>query len=99
MQYGKRLIYDATNGNVLNYCLEEMQGVLQEGLRPIEISFIDLPFGSTILNNVATYHIDITKDKTSTAVEQMIVIDSMIPNPPPTYAELQQQLLVAQGVI
>lgn len=91
MQYGKRIVFNPITGQPLNYSLEEMSGSLQDGLRPEKIDFIDLPFGDTTLNNVAIFHIDITTRK--------VVIDSMIPDPQPTYDELQQQLLQAKGVI
>lgn len=90
LQYGKRIIFDKATGKVLNGTLGEMSGDLQEGLRPAEIDFIDLPYGDTTLEDAATYHIDVAT--------KTIVIDSYKQHAP-TYEELQQQLLIAQGVI
>ena len=90
IQYGKRIIFDKATGRVLNGCLEEMSGELQEGLRPSEIDFIDLPYGDTTLKDVEQYHIDVAT--------RTIVVDSRIENIP-TYEELQQQILQLQGVI
>ncbi|ACL19483.1 conserved hypothetical protein [Desulfitobacterium hafniense DCB-2] len=90
MEYGKRIIFDPSNGRVLNYCLEEMSGNLQEGLRPESIDFIDLPYGDTTLRDVDAYHVDVQT--------RTVVVDSYREHTL-TYEELQQQLLIAQGVI
>ena len=90
MEYGKRIIYDKATGIILNNCLGEMSGDLQEGLRPLEIDYLDLAYGDTTLREVLTYHIDVTT--------KTIVIDTKV-NHIATYEELQQQLLQAQGVI
>lgn len=90
IQYGHRIIFDAETGKVLNGCLGEMSGELQEGLRPPKIDFLDLPFGDTTLQDADQYHIDINT--------RTIVIDSRREHIP-TYEELQQQLLQLQGVI
>lgn len=99
MDIGNRIVYNPETGTILNNCLCAMSGNIQTDLRPATIGFIDLPVGSTILTNVATFHIDITKDVISTQPEQMIVVDSTIPDSQPTYEQLQQELLQAQGVI
>lgn len=90
MNIGKRIIYDKNTGKVLNEVLNEMSGDAPEGVRGTEIEYIDLPFGDTTLQDAETYHIDITTKK--------IVVDTAKQHIP-TYAELQQQLLVAQGVV
>lgn len=90
MQYGQRIIFDTKNGKVLNGALGEMSGDLQEGLRPEAIDFIDLPYGDLILQDAQDYHID--------PATKQIVIDSYREHVP-TYEELQQQLLISQGVI
>jgi len=92
--YGNRIIYDATNGNVLygpNYNMLGEMSEAADGLRPTTIDFIDLPYGDTTLQNAATYHIDPTT--------KSIVIDTTIPPAPPSYQALQQELLQLQGVI
>jgi len=63
MQYGKRIIFDKQTGKVLNGCFEEMQGDLQEGLRPLEIDFVDLEFGDKTLSEAIEYHIDVVSKK------------------------------------
>lgn len=95
MKIGRRIIFNKATGKVLNGTFDEKfdSGLTQEmidELRPIEIDFIDLPYGDVTLEDVDNYHIDI---KT-----RAIVIDSKITHIP-TYSELQQQLLQAQGVI
>ncbi|MBZ9622834.1 hypothetical protein G9F71_008210 [Clostridium sp. FP2] len=80
MQIGKRIIYDKLTGKVLNDCFDEMQGSLQEGLRPLEIDYIDLPFGDTTLKEVIKYHIDVVTKK--------IIIDNKI-----EYAETTEEKL------
>lgn len=97
MEYGKRIIFDKSTGKVLNYCLEEMAGDLQEGLRPLEMDFIDLPFGYNENNfkEAIEYHVDIeTKE---------IVIDKykeiQLTPEQQIIKELENQLLLKEGVI
>lgn len=101
-QLGQMIIYDKSNGNIAygENCniLGEYSDTGPDIGRPTDIDFITLPYGSTVLHNVATFHVDITKDKTVTPAEQMIVIDSTIVAQP-TYEQLQQELLQSQGVI
>ena len=63
MQYGYRLIYDKKTGTILNGVLGEMSGDLQEGLRPKEIGYLDLPYGYDLndFKNAIEYHIDVSK--------------------------------------
>lgn len=97
MEYGKRIIYDKAIGKVLNGTFEEMAGNLQEGLRPTEIDFIDLPFGDKILQDVDQYHIDVAT--------KTIVIDSRLPHIETEAERLQREkeelenqlLLMADG--
>lgn len=42
---GCRLIYNPTNGFILNTSLYEESGDLYDGLRPTELAFIDLEYG------------------------------------------------------
>ena len=79
IQYGLRIIYDPQTGKVLNYCMGEMSGDLQEGLRPDEISFIDLSFGYDENNfkQAESYHVDVTQPETAPIVDR-IVIDKYI---------------------
>lgn len=99
MNYGKRLIFDKVTGKVLNGTFDEMSGDLQEGLRPMEIDYIDLPYGYNENNfkEAIEYYIDVTKP-TSSPLSERIVITKHVEHVP-TYEELQQQLLIAQGVI
>ncbi|HAG44591.1 MAG TPA: hypothetical protein DCL31_16290 [Clostridium sp.] len=80
MRYGKRIIYDKNTGKILNYCLEEMVGDLQEGLRPKEIDFIDLPYDYNDNNfkEAINYYIDTTKDKNTAELKDLIVITEYI---------------------
>ncbi|ACO85086.1 hypothetical protein [Clostridium botulinum] len=64
MQIEKRIIFNKVTGTVLNGCLEERydSGLTEKminDLRPKEIDYLDLEYGSTILKNVDTYHIDV----------------------------------------
>lgn len=56
----------------------------------ITIDHIDLDDVDTALQGAAIYHVDPTT--------RQLVVDSVL-TPVPTYEELQQQLLIAQGVI
>lgn len=44
-QIGMRIIYNPYTGTVLNNALSEMNGNIQDDLRPDRIEFIDLPYG------------------------------------------------------
>lgn len=70
MQYGLRIIYDKNTGKVLNGSFGEMSGELQEGLRPLEIDFLDLPYGDTSLALADQYHVDI--------LNKVVIVDSAI---------------------
>ncbi|ABS32810.1 hypothetical protein EXN65_21800 [Clostridium botulinum] len=64
MQIEKRIIFNKVTGTVLNGCLEERydSGLTEKminDLRPKEIDYIDLEYGSTVLDNVEEYHVDI----------------------------------------
>lgn len=101
MEIGIRIIYDALTGKVLNGMLGEMSGDIQEGLRPEKIDFIDLPYGYEDNNfrQAASYHIDVTKAKTNTIAER-IIIDNYIQQPPTEaerIKELEDQLLVQEN--
>jgi hypothetical protein len=94
LEYGKRIIYDKQTGRVLNNTFEEMQGDLQEGLRPAEIDFIDLPFGDISLKDAIEYHVDVVTKK--------IVIDTRIEHvqtEAERIAELENIILESEGVI
>lgn len=86
--YGKRIIFDNDTGKILNNTFDEMEG--EDGLRPTNISYIDLPIGDTTLQDVDQYHIDLNT--------KTIVIDS-IRQHIPTQDELMQAYLSVQGVI
>jgi hypothetical protein len=90
MEIGKRILYNFETGYVLNNSLGEMSGDIREDLRPAEIGIIDLPYGDTTLQDALTYHVDV--------VTKTIVIDTRREHVT-TYEELQQQLLIAEGVI
>ncbi|OPA76730.1 hypothetical protein BVG16_16295 [Paenibacillus selenitireducens] len=101
MELGKRLIYDSQTGKILNGTFEEMAGSLQEGLRPLEIDFIDLPYGYAENNFrlASAYHIDVTKPKDAPIVER-IVIDGYVPQVPTEadrIKELEDQLLMQEN--
>lgn len=94
MEIGKRIIFDKTTGKVLNGGFEEMSGNLQEGLRPSEIDFIDLPFGDLTLQEVTEYHIDV--------YTKTIVVDSKIQHiqtDSERIAELENIILESEGLI
>lgn len=107
MKYGRRIIYDKNTGKILNHCLEEMQGDLQEGLRPKEIDFIDLPYDYNDNNfkEAINYYIDTTKDKDTTELKDLIIITEYIPKREETEEEklrrekeeLENQLLLKEN--
>lgn len=80
MEYGIRLIYCKNTGKILNNTFGEMRGDLQEGLRPLEIDYIDLPYGYNDNNfkDSINYYIDTTKDKNTTELKDLIVITEYI---------------------
>ncbi|WP_434283585.1 hypothetical protein [Clostridium botulinum] len=64
MQIGERIIFNKATGTILNNCLEERydSGLTQEminDLRSEEIDYLDLEYGSTVLDNADIYHVDI----------------------------------------
>ncbi|MBU3145397.1 hypothetical protein [Clostridium sp. CF012] len=94
MEYGKRIIFDKLTGKVLDNCFGEMSGDLQEGLRPLEIDFVDLKYGDITLQEVAEYHIEIAT--------KTIIIDSKIEHiqtEAERIAELENIILESEGVI
>lgn len=74
--FGKRLLYNKKNGQIINMHLNS-EGDIKEEFRPKEIDYIDLPFGyeNEKLKNVEFYHIDISKDKNKTNIDEIIIID------------------------
>ncbi|WP_291560134.1 MULTISPECIES: hypothetical protein [unclassified Clostridium] len=107
MQIGKRIVYSKNTGKILNYCLEEMAGDLQEGLRPLEIDYLDLPYGYNDNNfkDAINYYIDTTKDKNKTELKDLIIITEYIPKKEETEEErlrrekeqLENQLLLKEN--
>jgi len=95
MDYGLRIIYDAKTGKVLNGALHECTGH-QDGLRPQEIAFLDLPYGYNDNNfkEAIEYHIDVTKDVTAPISERIVITKWM--EHIPTYEELENQLLLQE---
>lgn len=61
MEIGKRVIFDKNTGKVLNGTFEEMSGSIEDNLRPLEIDFIDLPYGYDKNNfkEAIKYHVNI----------------------------------------
>lgn len=76
LKMGLRLIYDTNTGKVLNNCLSEMVGAIEDTLRPKEMDYLDLPYGYNDNNFIEAldYHIDITKDKSTTELKNLMVI-------------------------
>lgn len=107
MEYGIRLIYCKNTGKILNNTFGEMQGDLQEGLRPKEIEFLDIPYGYNENNfkNAINYYVDTTKDKNKTELTDLIVITEYIPKREKTEEErlrrekeeLENQLLLKEN--
>ncbi|MBZ9635574.1 hypothetical protein [Clostridium sp. FP1] len=94
MEIGKRIIFDKLTGKVLNDTFEEMSGSLQEGLRPLEIDYLDLPFGDITLKEVLSYHIDI--------ITKSIVVDSKaehVQTEAEKIVQLETKLLESEGVL
>ncbi|WP_425447720.1 hypothetical protein [Dethiothermospora halolimnae] len=80
MEYGIRLIYDKNTGKILNGTFSEMEGNVKEGLRPNKIDYLDLPFGYNDNNfkQAQKYRVDITKNKNTTELKNLIIIDEFM---------------------
>lgn len=95
IQVGRRIIFDKITGAII-FNTGEMQGDMPPREVINELDFIDLPFGqdSDKFMRAKVYHVDpITKE---------VVFDELVEptlTPEQQIAELQQQLLQAQGVI
>lgn len=97
MQVGRRIIFDKVTGKIIMDSGEHYGDIPL--LVPItELDFIDLPYGqdSDKFNRVknGVYYVDVATKK--------IVFDELfdpIPTQEQQIAELQQQLLQAQGVV
>lgn len=81
MYLGKMLIYNKETGDILNGCLNERfdSGLTNEKikkLRPNEVSGLNLPYGYNENNfkEALEYHIDVSKDKETTDLKDLIVI-------------------------
>lgn len=81
MHLGKMLIYNKETGKILNGSLNERydQGLTKEmikELRPSEVGILNLPFSYNGNNfkEALEYHIDISKDKKTTDLKDLIVI-------------------------
>ena len=106
MEYGRRLIYGKNTGIILNNCLGKMCGDLDERLRPVEIDYIDLPYNYNDNNfeDAIEYHINVTKDKNTNEIKDIIVIDRYIEHIETDEEklrrekeELENQLLLAEN--
>lgn len=75
MKYGVRLIYDKNTGRILNNVLN-MEGDIAEWTRPEEIDFVDLlyEYNDNNFKQAIEYHIDVSKDKETTDLKDLIVI-------------------------
>lgn len=112
MYIGLRIIYDKNTGKILNYCLEERfdNGLTEDKakeIRPLEIDYLDLPYGYNENNfkDAINYYIDTTKDKNKTELKNLIVITEYIPKREETEEEvlrreneeLENQLLLKEN--
>lgn len=88
MQIGNRIIYDQDGDIIIQ--MGEMQGDVLPRKEIRELNFIDLEYGSIDYSKYKIANIDVV-------TKQPVLED--IPQMQPTYEELQQQLLIAQGVI
>ena len=91
MERGRRIIFDKATGKIYTDTGEAVGDLFPHD----EISgldYIDFPYGyeSDNFSKAVKYHID-TDTRT-------VIFDELIPLPM-TYEELQQQLLIVQGVI
>ncbi|HCL4447474.1 TPA: hypothetical protein N2D04_002536 [Clostridium botulinum] len=96
MQIGERIIFNKATGIVLNDCLEERydSGLTQEevnDLRPKEMDYIDLEYGSTVLDNADIYHVDVETKK--------IVIDKYKEHIETEEEKLKNELLKTQAEV
>lgn len=96
-----RIIFDSGNGEPLNGTLNEMHGDLQEGLRPLSIDFMDLPFGYNENNfkRAVIYHIDVSKPKSAPVSERIVITQwiESVPTPEETIKALEDQLLLQEN--
>lgn len=74
--FGYRIIFDKQNGIVINDYINA-EGCVPISHRPREIDYIDLPYNYNENNfkEAIEYHVDISKDKESTELKDLIVID------------------------
>lgn len=73
--FGYRIIFDKQNGTVINDYINA-EGYVPISHRPEEIDFIDLPYeyNDNNFKQALEYHIDISKDKKTTDLKDLIVI-------------------------
>ncbi|KEI92608.1 hypothetical protein [Clostridium botulinum] len=85
MYLGKMLIYNKKTGKILNGCIQErfdsgLTDKMIKELRPNEVGVLNLPYDYSENNfkEAAEYHIDVTKDKETTDLKDLIVITKYI---------------------
>lgn len=86
MKRGSLLIYD--NNGVVWFNSGDSEGDVPEHIKPVGLPCIVTNFGE--LNNVKKFHVDVNKKE--------IVIEEYF-NIKPSYEELENQLLKAEGVL
>ena len=81
MYLSKMIIYNKETGKILNYCTEERfdNGLTEKTvkeLRPNEVGVLNLPYdyNNNNFKEAIEYHIDISKDKETTDLKDLIVI-------------------------
>lgn len=96
MYLGQRIIFNKFTGTVLNDCLEErfdsgLTDEMVDNLRPTEIDYIDLEYGSKILKNAIIYHVDVETKK--------IIIDKYKEHIETEEEKLKNELLKTQAEV
>ncbi|MBN3411182.1 hypothetical protein [Clostridium botulinum] len=101
MQFGKRLIFDKNTGVILNNSFGEIVTTSNINLRPKEIDFIDLPYSYNENNfkNAIEYHIDISKNKSTTDLKDLIVITQYMERVETNEEKLKKELLKTQSEV
>ncbi|BDB01700.1 hypothetical protein [Clostridium botulinum] len=98
--FGYRIIFDKQKGTVINDYINA-EGYIPISHRPKEIDFLDLPYDYNENNfkEAIEYHIDVTKDKETTDLKDLIVIDKYKEHTETEEEKLKKELLKTQAEV
>ncbi|BDR73320.1 hypothetical protein K144316041_20280 [Clostridium tetani] len=106
MYLGKMLIYNKETGKILNGCLKERfdSGLTKEmikELRPNEAGVLNLPhdYNGNNFKEALEYHIDVSKNKETTDLKDLIVITKYREHIETEEDKLKKELLKTQAEV